>query len=152
MKSTLVPSACFDPSLAVELLSDVVTVNPQDAVKYVMVKEFGAVLLYTECPGKPSALPVMYYLLEDMKKCTEYNRILASYDDGYLSLAIAQGPRLLLCNTYEAVDFTTAEYFIFLAMKRLQLNPEVSTISFRTSLTEEQEMSLYNYFKSVEVI
>jgi hypothetical protein len=39
-----------------------------------------------------------------------------------------------------------------MAMKKLQLNPEVSTICFRTELQEEQEMSLYRYFKNVEQI
>ena len=58
----------------------------------------------------------------------------------------------MLCNSYEAVDFTTAEYFIFLALKRLQMNPEVSTVCFRTPLAPEQEMSLYRYFKAVEVL
>jgi hypothetical protein len=70
--------------------------------------------------------------------------------DGVLYLVIAQGKSLLLCNTFQAQDFTTAQYFIFLAMKKLQLNPEVSTICFRTPLSEEDEMSLYRYFKSVE--
>ena len=37
-------------------------------------------------------------------------------------------------------------------MKKLQLNPEVSGIVFRTPLTQEMEMSLYRYFKAVEVI
>ena len=72
--------------------------------------------------------------------------------DGTLYLVIVQGRSLLLCNSFKAPDFTTAEYFIFLAMKRLQLNPEVSTIVFRTSLTEEEEMSLYRYFKNVDQI
>ena len=72
--------------------------------------------------------------------------------DGVLYLVIAQGKTLLLCNTYPAPDFTTAEYFIFLAMKKLQLNPEMSTINFRTPLSEENSMSLYRYFKSVETI
>jgi hypothetical protein len=70
--------------------------------------------------------------------------------DGVLYLVIAQGKSLLLCNSYQAPDFTTAEYFIFLAMKKLQLNPEVSSICFRTPLSEEDEMSLYRYFKSVD--
>ena len=34
-------------------------------------------------------------------------------------------------------------------MKRLQLNPEVSTVHFRTPLNPDAEMSLYRYFKSV---
>ena len=70
--------------------------------------------------------------------------------DGYLYLTIAQGKSLLLCNSFQAPDFTSAEYFIFMVLKKLQLNPEVSTICFRTPLTEDQEMSLYRYFKSVE--
>ena len=65
---------------------------------------------------------------------------------------MAQGKTLLLANVYKAVDFTTAEYFLFLALKTLQLNPEVSTISWRTPLSSEEEMSLYRYFKAVEVL
>jgi hypothetical protein len=56
----------------------------------------------------------------------------------------------LLANVFRAPDFTTAEYFLFLSLKKLQLNPEVSSIYFRTPLSEEEELSLYRYFKSVE--
>ena len=87
-----------------------------------------------------------------MSGISDYNKIVASYMDGYLYLAIAQGKTLLLCNSFQAPDFTTAEYFIFLAMKKLQLNPEMSSIYFRTPLAEDQEMSLYRYFRSVEHI
>ena len=61
-----------------------------------------------------------------------------------------KGKTLLLCNTYHAPDFTTAEYFLFMAMKKLQLNIEMSSVYFRTPLTEEQELSLYRYFMNVE--
>ena len=94
----------------------------------------------------------MYYMLKDVRGLSEYNRILASYMDGILYLVVAQGKSLLLCNSFKAPDFTTAEYFIFMVMKKLQLNPEMSTITFRTPLTDEQEMSLYRYFKSVDTI
>ena len=87
-----------------------------------------------------------------MWNSSEYNKIFASYIDGYLYLAVAQGKSLLLANVFEAIDFTTAEYFIFLTLKKLQLNPEVSTITFRTPLSDEQEMSLYRYFKAVEIL
>ena len=89
-------------------------------------------------------------MLEQLQDLPEYNKIMASYMDGYVHIVISQGKSLLLCNSYRAVDFTTAEYFIFLAMKKLQLNPEVSSICFRTPLSEEQELSLYRYFRSVE--
>ena len=166
-KAALVPSQFFTQEKAVEILSDVVKLSAGDMVEHITVPDHAAVLVYSNVIGetlskvisetvlhpdgtKARLLPEMYFMLEQLSSMTEYNKILASYMDGILYLAIAQGKSLLLCNTYQAPDFTTAEYFIFLAMKKLQLNPEVSTISFRTPLTEEDEMSLYRYFKSID--
>ena len=166
-KFALVPNNFFDPSTARQSLSESVPLRDSDAVENVAIPAYGAVLVYsnsldeslsraisqtvyTTSGDSVRVLPEMYYILRDLGSCPDYNKIMASYVDGYLHLAIAQGKSLLLCNSYQAVDFTTAEYFIFLAMKKLQLNPELSTICFRTPLSQEQEMSLYRYFKAVE--
>lgn len=166
-KVALVPAQFFDSSRASELLSETVTLNDNDVVESVAVPQYGAVLLYSNSIGESlsklisqtvltadgsgaQVLPEMYYILRDLQECTEYNKIMATYRDGCLHLAIAQGRSLQLCNTYKAVDFTTAEYFLFLAMKSLQLNPEVSTICWRMPLSADEEMSLYRYFKAVE--
>ena len=166
-KFALVPNNFFDPSTARQSLSESVPLRDSDAVENVAISAYGAVLVYsnsldeslsraisqtvyTTSGDSVRVLPEMYYILRDLGSCPDYNKIMASYVDGYLHLAIAQGKSLLLCNSYQAVDFTTAEYFIFLAMKKLQLNPELSTICFRTPLSQEQEMSLYRYFKAVE--
>ena len=168
-KCALVPEQFFIPGKERESLAEVVGLKDGDAVDSVPVKAFGAVLLYSNSIGESLSplisravlkvdgqsspvLPELYWLLESVPLCTEYNRILASYRDGYLHLVISQGKSLLLANVYKAMDFTTAEYFIFLAMKTLQLNPEVSTIRWRTPLTNAEEMSLYRYFASVESI
>ena len=144
-------------------------IKDEDVVDSVEVPGNAAVMLYSNTIGetlskvisetvlkvdgsKVSPRPELYYMLIELGNLKDYNKILASYADGYLYLVIAQGKSLLLCNSYAAPDFTTAEYFVFLAMKKLQLNPEVSTITFRTSLNEEQEMSLYRYFRNVEQI
>lgn len=95
-------------------------------------------------------LPEIYDILVHLPECPEYNKILCSLKDGILHIAIAQGKTLLLANWFSAPDFTTAEYYIFLAMKSLQLNPEVSTITWRTPIDLEDEMSLYRYFKAVD--
>ena len=168
-KFALVPNNFFDPSTARQSLSESVPLRDGDAVENVAIPAYGAVLVYsnsldeslsraisqtvyTTSGDSVRVLPEMYYILRNLGSCPDYNKIMASYVDGYLHLAIAQGKSLLLCNSYQAVDFTTAEYFIFLAMKKLQLNPELSTICFRTPLSQEQEMSLYRYFKAVEVL
>jgi len=168
-KVTLVPSNFFDQSKAREILSDVASIRPTDQVDFVTVPQFGAVLVFsnsldetlsrviantvlTDTGNRSEVLPEMYYILQSISSCSDYNKIVASYKDSYLHLAICQGRSLLLCNVYKAPDFTTAEYFIFLAMKKLQLNPEMSTITFRTPLSSEEEMSLYRYFKAVDQI
>lgn len=168
-KCALVPLHFFSPENAAQMLSDVVSLGKDDIVDYVEVPHAAAVLVYSNSigemlskvlsetvrdreGGRARPLPELYYMLGQLPVITDYNKILASYMDGYLYLVIAQGKTLLLCNSYQAPDFTTAEYFIFFAMKKLQLNPEVSTVFFRTPLLEDQEMSLYRYFKNVELL
>ena len=144
-KCTLVPEQFFSDASARSLLEGVTALREEDAVSWVRLPELSSVLVFSKAP----VLPEMYYLLRQMGSLEEYNKILASYMDGYLHLVIAQGRSLSLANVFRAPDFTTAQYFIFLAMKRLQLNPELSTIAFRTPLDPDAEMSLYRYFKSV---
>ena len=168
-KVTLVPANFYSPENAREMLAEVVDLSEDDVVESVEIPHLASVLVYSNAIGetlskvisqtvlktdgsKARILPEMYFMLRQLGDLQEYNKILASYMDGVLCLVIAQGKSLLLCNTFQAQDFTTAQYFIFLALKKLQLNPEVSTITFRTHLDEEDEMSLYRYFKSVEQI
>lgn len=146
-KVALVPSAFFDPASAWEVLSRTVELDQEDKVEYISLPEFSAELVYSL---SDEDYPEMYYLLKKLSEIPEYNKILASYGDGVLTLVISQGDNLLLANTFQAADFTTAEYFLFMAVKKLQLNPEVSTVSFMTPLSGEEEMSLYRYFKAVE--
>ena len=168
-KFTLIPAQFHNPAESRVMLAEVADISEDDHVEAVAVPQSAAVLLYSETTGgtlprvisemvlrtdghKAKPLPEVYYMLSSLESISEYNKIVASYMDGYLYLVIAQGRTLLLCNAYAASDFTTAEYFLFLAMKKLQLNPEVSSVFFRTSLDEEQEMSLYRYFNNVEQI
>ena len=166
-KCTLVPAQFHSPEASRKILSEVAALKDEDPVDFVEVPDQAAVLVYSNAIGETLSkvisetvlcsdgsrvrpLPEIYYMLRDLRDVAEYNKIIASYMDGYLYLVIAQGKTLLLCNSFRAPDFTTAEYFIFLALKKLQLNPEVSTICFRTPLDEDQELSLYRYFRSVE--
>ena len=168
-KTALIPEQFHDSEQGTHMLGAVADIDKGDDVTSVPVPEFAAVLVYSNTIGetlsravsetvldkdgmKTKPLPEMYYMLRSVLDLPDYNKILASYMDGVLYLVIAQGRSLLLCNSFQAPDFTTAQYFIFMSMRKLQLNPEVSTISFRTPLSEEDEMSLYRYFKNVEQI
>ncbi|MCD8313497.1 MAG: DUF3822 family protein [Bacteroidales bacterium] len=149
-KCALVPDRFFDPSKARAILAETVDVDDSEEVAYVNVPFYNAVLIYV-C-GEEGTLPELHGLLEASRGIDQHNRIVASWLDGRLHLVVARDGQLLLCNSFKAPDFTTAQYYIFLVLSRFQLNPEVSTIYFHTNLTYEDELSLYRYFRSVEHI
>jgi len=146
-KCTLVPARFFEEEDARCILSSLFTLSETETVSFRAVPRLDAVLVYAAEEGQE---PVLEGMIGQLPACREYNKILFHRADGYLDLVIGQGERLLLANSYPAPDFTTAEYYLFLAMKSLQLNPEVSTVTVLSPLSEAEEMSLYRYFKSVE--
>ena len=149
---TLVPSDFFDPAEERNALAEVADLKDTDKVNHTEITQYGAVLIYKEDEDSSVSSHPMAALLQDLSAITDYNKILASRKADILYLAIAQGKSLLLANEYPARDFTTAEYYIFLAMKSLQLNPEISTICWKGELNAEEEISLCRYFKAVDQI
>ena len=165
-KVALIPESFYNPGMARTALAEVTALQDGDYVESVNLPSLSSVLVFSNSMGEtlsrvlaqtvlPASgapvrvLPEMYYLLRQLESLSEYNKIVGSWRDGWLHLVIAQGRSLLLSNVFAAPDFTTAQYFLFLSLKRLQLNPEVSTVCFRTPLDPEAEMSLYRYFKAV---
>jgi len=143
-KFTLVPSELFSESSSREILSEVVPLTQEEPLSFIDIPSVQSTLVYS------GERPVLYDMLMSLFKIRSYNKILASIDAGVLSLVIAEGDSLVLCNEFEAPDFTTAEYFIFLALKNFQINPELSSIYFLSELKGEDKLSLCNYFKSAE--
>lgn len=146
-KCTLVPTRFFDEKEPRCFLSETFALEDQEQAGWVNIPAYDSVLVYVRDGDK---VPVMRELLERLGSCEGYYKIGASVDDGCLSLAIAKNGELLFSNVFPVQDFTTAEYFIFAVMKSLQLNPEVSTIYFLHRLEQDEELSLYRYFKSVD--
>ncbi|MCR4859796.1 MAG: DUF3822 family protein [Bacteroidales bacterium] len=147
---TLVPSHFFDPASARKALAEVAEIKEGDVVRHLEIPQYDAVLVYTtDGDSSVDVPPPVYAMLTRLPDCPEYNKILCSLQDGRLLLTIAQGKSLLMANSFPARDFTTAQYYIFLSLNSLQLNPEFSTICWLSPLDEKDEMSLYRYFKSV---
>ena len=159
-KCTLVPSGFYKDDCAGEYLAQVVVMDGNESISSVLLPQYSAWLVWGVSAGCESVdlpqdredleMPLMYYLLRDLQFCPDYNKILMSWRSGVLYLAIAQGKTLLLANSFLAPDFAAAQYFLFLSMQSLQLNPEVSTVCTYEALDAAQEISLYRYFKSVE--
>lgn len=145
-KCIVVPQEFFEEGRAKECLNEFFRVDPHEKIFH--ITQGDRVLIYVA--NEKNDRPELYNLLEAASHIDEANKIVASYKEGVLFLVIFSGQDLLLCNSFKAVDFPTAEYFIFLAMNRLQLNTAVSSIYFRTPLTSQEAISLMAYFKKVE--
>lgn len=148
-KSTLVPSSMLGGEEPRCFLSAVFPIGDGEDIGVMDFPAYGASLVYVR---EGDGVPVLASLIAALPACDGYNKILAAYCGATLHLAIAQGAELKLAVSYPAQDFTTAEYYVFLAVKTLQINPEVSSIRFITPLSEEQEMSLGRYFHGVEAV
>ena len=103
-KVALVPTAFFDEAKARETLSETVALGKDDEVGHIGLPEYAAELVYSlsigemlsrtisqavlDGEGKAARiLPEMYFILKDLQKVDEYNRIVASYAAGYLHQA-----------------------------------------------------------------
>ena len=146
---TLVPSQFFDPASAREALAEVADLKEGQVVGHLDIPQYDAVLVFAQDGDSAVDTPEIYKILMQLPSCPEYNKILCSRIGDRLYLGVAQGKSLLLANSFQAADFTTVQYYIFLSLTSLQLNPEFSTICWLTDLDAEEEMSLYRYFKSV---
>ena len=147
-KYTLVPKEFFNGD--VQLLSQVVGVSPSETVKYVELPFFEAVLLFV--PGPDDREPVIYDLLCNLPQINDYNKVLFCIEDSALHLAIGAGDKLLLANSYEAKDFTTALYYIFAALHEFQINPQMTTLYYKGELAYENMETMFSYFKGVEPV
>ena len=164
-KVSIFPSQFFLKEYARELLTEVVKLTDKDIVTYSKDDILEIVTIFsTEVNNsnldnlknrfeKVELKSELALLLNEIHLIEDYNKILVSYLDGYLYLVIANdGKTLRLANVFKAADFTTALYFLFYALKKFQINPEISTLYVRTPLEEGQNILLYRYFKSVEEI
>ena len=146
-KFTLVPSELFSEESARELLSEVVLLEEGEPLSFVPVSSCGAVLIYAG-----ESRPPVFDMLLSLCKISDYNKILASFTDDCLYLVVSQGKDLKFCNCWQCKDFTTAEYYIFMVLHKLQINPQVSSVYFATALSQDEILSLLSYFKNVETL
>lgn len=146
---TLVPSAFFDPASKRDALAEVASIGEDCEIKHIEIQDYNAVLVYSQDEDSVISASEITHILGKLQSCPDYNKILCCIRGKRLYMAIAQGKTLLMANSFHIQDFTTAQYYIFLSVKSHQINPEMSTICWTSELGEEEEMSLYRYFKSV---
>ena len=148
-KFTLVPRRFFDTGSAQSLLSSVVLLEENASVKYKELPHYKAVLVYTGGDERAASILAM----SDVSRTIGYyNKIVAKVWDDCVDILIAQGDRLLLCNSFPASDNVTIQYFIFAALAQFQINPALTVLHFMGEVPDMLVDELFRHLKSVEVL
>lgn len=93
--------------------------------------------------------PSIYPIIKNAGLFPEHNKIFVQYHKGNIHVIITEGTKLLFCNSYPAIHFNTALYFIFLALKQTQLNQEQTTLFTSGNFRDEEIYNLTKYFPKV---
>ena len=149
LKYTLVPEGFFSQADDREVLSRVAILERNDSVRRLELPCYKAVLLYA---GDDAAARQLAAQVEAASQLSLYNKVVVHLGDDAVDIVVAEGDRLLLCNSYPASYGVTAQYFLFAALRQFQINPAVTTVHFYGDADDLVKGDLFRYFASVEVI
>jgi hypothetical protein len=94
----------------------------------------------------PSIYPPLIYL----PTYYDYNKIYFNYSKGQLHIIVYEGIRLVYCNSFPADYFNTALYFLFLALKQTQFNPEQTAVFLSGIIGSTDVLQLSQYFSKIK--
>jgi len=149
LKFTLVPESFFDKEHARQILADAALLEEDAVVEYKELPQYKAVLIYS---GDGERAMSLCRMLDVSYNLPDYNKVVVNFSSQIADIVIAQGKKLLLCNSFLATDNVTAQYFIFAALKQFQLNPEVTVLHFMEGTPISLQNDLFRFFKSVETL
>lgn len=94
-------------------------------------------------------VPSVYQILNNIGLFEEHNKIFIQYHKGNVHIVVSEGNRVMYCNSFPALQFNTVLYYVFLAMKQVQLNQEQTTVYFSGNFREEDMANMTKYFPKV---
>ena len=150
---TLVPAEVYNPEVAREALAGQFLLDRDVEVQAVALGKEGAMVVYPSNAETEGAVPFAVKLMEEAYSVQEYNKVVFHYNaEKRLSHTIIYiGDELKLANSFKADSFESALYFLFLAIKGLQMNPRQCTVRVCCGITKEQEGIFSRFFKGFQV-
>lgn len=97
-----------------------------------------------------SIYPSIYPPLLSLPSFYDYNKVYINYTKGQIHIIIYEGTSLIYCNSFPAAYFNTALYFLFLALRQTQFNPEQTTVFVSGSINETDILQLSKYFSKIK--
>ncbi len=159
-KFTLIPKEAYTPQLGREALEQQFHIGTEDHIDTCDVCEADAVAVYC-APGagcnasdveKP--LPLAAGMMQVVCGAEEFNKVAFHYsrERGFAHIIIYAGKELKLANAFKVDSYESALYFLFLSIKRLQMNPQQCVITICWDIEAAQREIAEKFFKGTQVI
>ncbi len=94
--------------------------------------------------------PLIYINLKYLPLFEEYNKISFHYIKGAVSIVASEGEKIIYCNTFPAFHFNSALYYLLLALKEVQFNPESTTVFVSGNIRDLEMFDIAKYFSKVK--
>ncbi|MDD4058248.1 MAG: DUF3822 family protein [Bacteroidales bacterium] len=94
--------------------------------------------------------PSIYPFIKNNKFFPDNNKIFAQYHKGHVHIIITNSSKMLFCNSFPALQFNTALYYIMLAVKQTEIKQEDTAIILSGNFREEDSFSLTKFFPRIK--
>ncbi|MDR2584879.1 MAG: DUF3822 family protein [Prevotellaceae bacterium] len=159
---TLIPSSSFVPDKAAYILQSMHSINDLDEVYFYPLPQFDAICIYSvpnsiTAPLVKNQPTIRFFsiaplLIQAATPLFGHTRVLFHYQYQTLYLTLMRDKELLLCNAYQAPEFTNALYFLFFALRQWQLNPESLRLYINGQISKQNRQLLHNYFPLISIL
>lgn len=159
-KYALIPKQLYKEEDALQHLTKLHKLDDLDEIDTVEVHNEQIVILFAvnstflnfikEVQPEFKLFPSIYPMISQISNFKDYNKIFFQYNKGQVHIIAAEGSRLVFCNSFPAIHFNTALYFLFLALKQVQFNPELTTVFVSGNLKDFEIMDISKYFSKIK--
>lgn len=157
---TLIPKEYYTPQFGKAALMEQFGLEGEYFFHSIPYNKANAVIAYALPPAEENGadscctpVPFAKRLLEETGQITGYNKVVFHYNSikKLSHTIICTGEELKLANSFKADSFESALYFLFLAIRQLQMNPKQCIIRVCCHMTPQQEALISRFFNGVEI-
>jgi len=159
-KYALVPMQLYKEEDSFQHLSKLHSLDEFDEIDTVVVPGQGIVILFAvnstlinqikKVQPEFRLFPSIYPMILQASDFQDHNKIFFKYHKGHIHLIAYEGLRLVYCNSFPAIHFNTALYFLLLAQRQVQFNPELTTVYVSGNLKDFEIMDISKYFSKIK--
>ena len=95
-------------------------------------------------------VPSVYPFIKNAKFFPDNNKLFAQYHKGHVHIVITSGTKMIFCNSFPALQFNTALYFMILSLQQSGIKQEEASVILSGNIREEDVNSLVKYFPKVK--